>query len=319
LPGAEEPLGRQEVGARRLVASLAALLCAVAAWAAPADAALRVLASTPDLRSLVEAVGGADVACDSLVPPGVDAEAFEPKPGDLQRVRGAALVVRVGLGYDVWLDRLIRQLGEPRLFRNGAADVDASLGIPLLEVVGRGLEPQDGHAHGAANPHYWLDPLNAETITAAIADGIGRVAPELAERAAANRQRFLETLTGRLAAWERRLAPHEGAAVIAYHGSFPYFARRFRLKIVGVIEPKPGVAPSPAHIARLVAAAKSAGVRAVLHEPFEPIETSRLVASRTGVPLVVLASSVGSLPGTGDYLALIDANVETLARALAPP
>src|SRR5262249_9050277 len=155
---------------------------------------------------------------------------------DLQRVRSAALVVRVGLGYDVWLDRLIRQLGDPRLYRNGAADVDASLGIPLLEVVGRGLEPQDGHAHGAANPHYWLHPLNADTIAAAIAEGIGRVAPDLAERAVANRKRFLETLTARLAAWEQRLAPLEGAAVIAYHGSFPYFARRFRLKIVGVIE-----------------------------------------------------------------------------------
>ncbi len=211
-----------------------------------------MLASTPDLKSLVEAVGGADVACDSLVPPGVDAEAFEPKSGDLQRLRAAQLVVRVGLGYDVWLDRLIRQLGEPRLYRNGTADVDASLGIPLLEVVGRGLEPQDGHAHGAANPHYWLDPLNADTITAAIAEGIGRVAPELAERAAANRRRFVDALMIRLAAWEQRLAPHEGAPVIAYHGSFPYFARRFRLKIVGVIEPKPGVAPSPAHIATRV-------------------------------------------------------------------
>ena len=278
-----------------------------------------MLASTPDLKSLVEAVGGADVACDSLVPPGVDAEAFEPKSGDLQRLRAAQLVVRVGLGYDVWLDRLIRQLGEPRLYRNGTADVDASLGIPLLEVVGRGLEPQDGHAHGAANPHYWLDPLNADTITAAIAEGIGRVAPELAERAAANRRRFVDALMIRLAAWEQRLAPHEGAPVIAYHGSFPYFARRFRLKIVGVIEPKPGVAPSPAHIARLVAGAKAAGLRAVLHEPFEPVDTARLVATRTGVPLVVLASSVGSLPGIDDYVALIDHNVETLARALEKP
>lgn len=277
---------------------------------------LLVLASTPDLKSLVEAVGGAHVACESLVPPGVDPEAFEPKPGDLQRLRGVQMVVRVGLGFDIKLDRLLRQHGDARLFRRAEGDADASLGVPLLEVVGRGLEPQDGHAHGAANPHYWLDPANAETITAVIADGIGRVVPALAERVAANRQAFLDRLAARQAAWAQRLAPFEGAAVIAYHGSFPYFARRFRLRIAGVIEPKPGVAPSPAHIARLVATAKADGVRAVLHEPFEPVETARLVATRAGVPLAVLAASVGSLPGTGDYLALIDYNVETLARAL---
>jgi ABC-type Zn uptake system ZnuABC Zn-binding protein ZnuA len=275
-----------------------------------------VLASTPDLKSFVAAVGGVDVAVESLVPPGVDAEAFEPKPTDLARLRAAQLIVRVGLGYDAAFDRLIRQVGEPRFDRGGGGDVDASLGIPLLEVVGRGLEPQQGHAHGLANPHYWLDPANAETITAAIAEGIARVAPELAARAADNRLHFLALLRERLADWQRRLAPQEGAAVIAYHGSWPYFARRFRLDIVGVIEPKPGIAPSPAHLATLIAAARRAGVRAVLHEPFEPIEPSRLVASRADARLVVLAPSVGSLPGTDDYVALIEHDVAALTRAL---
>jgi ABC-type Zn uptake system ZnuABC Zn-binding protein ZnuA len=293
------------------------LVAVVLAISSPCAAAeLRVLASTPDLASFVAAVGGDDVAVASLVPPGVDAEAFEPKPGDLARLSAAALIVRVGLGYDAYFDRLIRQNGEPRFFRGGIADVDASLGIPLLEVVGRGVEAQQGHAHGVANPHYWLDPANAETITAAIAHGIGRVAPALAERAAANRKRFLAALGERLAAWQQRLAADAGAPVIAYHGSWPYFARRFRLNIVGVIEPKPGVAPSAAHLAALIAAGRAARVRAVLHEPFEPIETSRLVATRIGVPLVVLAPSVGSAPGTDDYLTLIEHDVVSLARAL---
>ena len=305
-----------EGGVGRVV--LLALVLVLLFASAPAAAELRVLASTTDLKSLVEAVGSSDVAVDSVVPPGADAEAFEPKPSDLVRLRAASLVVRVGLGYDGWLDRLIRQTGDARFFRGGAADVDASVGIPLLEVVGRGLEPQQqGHAHGAANPHYWLDPANADTITAMIAEGIGRVAPALAERVAANRLRFLTALAGRTRDWQARLAPYAGAAVIAYHGSWPYFARRFRLNIVGVIEPKPGIAPSPAHLARLVASARETKPRAVLHEPFEPVDTARLVATRTGAPLIVLAPSVGSLAGTGDYMALIEHNVAALARALA--
>ncbi|MBI3516174.1 MAG: zinc ABC transporter substrate-binding protein [Proteobacteria bacterium] len=300
----------------RRAAALAGALWLVAAW--PAAAELRVLASTTDLKSLVEAVGGGDVMVDSLVPAGADAEAFEPKLSDLARLRAATLIVRVGLGYDAWVDRLIRQAGDTRFFRGGAADVDASVGIPLLEVVGRGLEAQQsGHAHGAANPHYWLDPANADTITAMIAAGIGRVAPALAARVAANRLRFLTALAARTRDWQTRLAPYEGAAVIAYHSSWPYFARRFRLNIVGVIEPKPGIAPSPAHLARLVAAARDVRPRAVLHEPFEPVETARLVATRTGAPLVVLAPSVGSVSGTGDYIALLEHNVAALARALA--
>jgi len=298
--------------ARALLVALSLALIAAPASAEP----LRVLASTPDLASLVEAVGGDDVAVDSLVPPGADAEAYEPKPADLARLKRAGLVVRVGLGYDYWLDRLIAELGDARFYRNGAADVDASLAVPLLEVVGRGVEPQQGHAHGVANPHYWLDPANAETITAAIAEGIGRAAPARAERVRANRRRFLAALAERLADWERRLAPYQGAAVIAYHGSWPYFARRFRLHVVDVIETKPGIAPSPAHLARLIAAAADAHVRVVLHEPSEPLETAELVARRVGARVVVLAPSVGSLPGTGDYVALIEHDVAALAQAL---
>ncbi len=296
---------------------VAALAVGLALAIAPCRAAeLRVLASTPDLASLAVAVGGADVAVDSLVPPGADAEAYELKPTDLARLRAAGLIVRVGLGYDTWLDRLIKQLGDPRFYRGGSADVDASAAIPLLEVVGRGVEPEQGHAHGVANPHYWLDPANADTITAAIAEGIGRVAPELATRAASNRMRFLGGLAARLSEWEQRLAPHQGAALIAYHGSWPYFARRFRLNIVGVIEPKPGIAPSPAQIARLIALGQGGSVRAVLHEPSEPVDTARLIATRIGARLVVLAPSVGSLPDTDDYLALIEHDVAMLSRAL---
>jgi ABC-type Zn uptake system ZnuABC Zn-binding protein ZnuA len=129
--------------------------------------------------------------------------------------------------------------------------------------------------------------------------------------------RFLAALAVRTAAWQQRLAPDQGAPVIAYHGSWPYFARRFRLHVVGLIEPKPGIAPSPAHVARLIAEARVAKVRAVLHEPFEPIDTARLVAERAGARLIVLAPSVGSLPGTSDFVALIDHDVESLARALA--
>ena len=269
------------------------VLAAAVAAAAPALAVLRVVATTTDMAALAAAVGGELVTVESIVPPASDPEAFEPRPGDIDKLRHAALLVRVGLGYDYWLDALIYRIGDKRLMRGGEAYLDASAGVPLLEIRGQSVVNDPGHAHGSANPHYWLDPANAEIITAAIVEGQLRV------------DRPSDVL-----------APFRGVKLIAYHNSWPYFARRFRLDIVDFIEPKAGVAPSPAHLARLISRGREAQVRAILHEPYEPEDASQLVARKLGVPFVLLATSVDSVPGTKDYLALFDHNVASLAQAL---
>jgi ABC-type Zn uptake system ZnuABC Zn-binding protein ZnuA len=291
-------------------------MAAALAAAAPLSAATRVVTTTTDLAALVTAVGGELVVVESIVPPGVDPEAFEPRPGDLGRLRRADLLVRVGLGFDYWLDTLVTQTGEKRLLRGGDGYLDASAGIPLLEIRGQSVVNEGGHAHGVANPHYWLDPENAITVTAAIAEALVRITPEQRERIVANRRRFLSELETRRAGWAKTMAPLSGTKLIAYHNSWPYFARRFRLDVIGYIEPRAGVAPSPAHLAQLVAAGRNAHVRAILHEPYEPEDASRFVAQKLGVPVVRLAISVGSLAGVDDYLALFDYNVATLAKAL---
>lgn len=277
---------------------------------------MHVVATTTDLAALVAAVGGDLVTVESLVPTGVDPEAFEPRPGDIAKLRQAALLVRVGLGYDYWLDGIVNQTGDKRLMRGGDAYLDASTGIPLLEIRGQSVVNEGGHAHGVANPHYWLDPENAMTITAGIAEAMARLAPAQRETIRANRDRFLARLEARRTQWGLTLAPFAGVRLIAYHNSWPYFARRFRLDVIAFIETKPGVAPTPAHLAELIAAGRAARVRAILHEPYEPEDSSRFVGQKLGVPLVRLAISVGSVAGIDDYLGLFDYNVATLAKAL---
>ena len=120
-------------------------------------------------------------------------------------------------------------------------------------------------------------------------------------------------------AWTAASAAFAGAKVIAYHNSWPYFARRFRLDVIDTIEPKPGVAPSPAQLARLIARGSAEHVRAILHEPYEPPDASRFLAQKLSVPMVTLATSVDSQPETSGYLELIDYNVSTLAKALSAP
>ena len=300
-------------------ARLAIALAAALGFAASAQAGLRVVAATTDVAAIATAVGGDLVTVDTIVPAAVDPEAFEPRPGDFEKIRSAGLLLRVGLGYDYWLDKLLRQTGDERLMRGGAAYVDASTGIPLLEVSGQSVINEGGHAHGVANPHYWLDPENAKLVSASIAEGLERVLPAERTRIAANRARFLADLDGAIARWTAQLAPVAGVKLVAYHNSWPYFARRFRLDVIDFIEPKPGVSPSPAQLARLVAGGKNAGVRAVVHEPYEPEDASRFVAQKLGVPFVLLATSVGSVPEAKDTFALFDHNVVTLAKALGVP
>jgi ABC-type Zn uptake system ZnuABC Zn-binding protein ZnuA len=281
-----------------------------------ASAALRVVATTTDMAALAAAVGGDLVTVESIVPAAADPEAFEPRPGDLDKVRRAGLLVRVGLGYDYWLDALLGQIGDKRLMRGGEAYLDASAGIPLLEIRGQSVMNEGGHAHGVANPHYWLDPDSAIIVTAGIAEALVRIAPKQRENIIANRARFLAELTIRRQRWSELLAPFVGVKLIAYHNSWPYFARRFQLDISDFVEPKPGVAPSPKHLAQLIAEGRKAHVRAIVHEPYEPEDASRFLARKLDVPFVLLALSVDSLPGTKDYLALLDYNTATLARAL---
>jgi ABC-type Zn uptake system ZnuABC Zn-binding protein ZnuA len=295
---------------------LALLLAVGVALAAPASATLRVLATTTDLASLATAVGGDLVSVETLVPAGADPEAFEPRPRDADRLLRTDVLVRVGLGYDYWLDALLARHGGRRFAPGGDGYVDASKGVPLLEIRGETVVSEGGHAHGVANPHYWLDPGNASIITAAILEALMRAAPESRERLIANRRQFLELVAMRQARWIETLQPFAGTRVIAYHNSWPYFARRFRIDVIDFIEPKPGVSPTPARLAQLIEAARRGDVRAVLHEPYQPEDASRLLAQRIGIPLLRLALSVGSVPGTSDYVALIDYNVSLLADAL---
>lgn len=298
-------------------APLLGLVCMAAlAWRC-AGAAILVVASTPDLASLAQAVGGDLVHVQSIAPAGADPESYEPRPADMQKLREAQLVIRAGLGYDYWMDALVRRAANARIARGSMGDVDGSRGIPLLEVRGQTVVNESGHSHGVANPHYWLDPENARIITAGIAEHLIAVAPHERERVIAARERFLSGLGAREARWRQALEPFAGVALIAYHDAWPYFARRFRLDMIGYIEPKPGIAPTPSHLRSLIEEGRRRGVRAIVHDVAQPRNASEFVARALGVPVVTLALSVGGAPEAADYVALIDSNVSALARALA--
>jgi ABC-type Zn uptake system ZnuABC Zn-binding protein ZnuA len=302
-------------GARAAVA----LALAVAAGPAPgAGGPLPVVTTTTDLKALVEAVGGDRVAVESLAPPQHDPHAVEVKPGQLGRLRGAALLVRVGLDHEPWLPRALATAGEAELRPGGRRDLDLSRGIALLQAETPRLRAETAtpHLHGFGNPHYWLDPENARPMTAAIAEALGRLAP--AERAFFDdrRRRFLERLDAGLARWRSALAPHRGARLVAMHDTWPYFAARFGLAVVATVETTPGVPPSPAALGALVERMRATGIRVLVAEPYTSAALARQIADRAGARVVTLVASVGA-PEADDYLALFDLDTARLAAALA--
>ena len=297
---------------------LVTLLAAAPVGAGGSVPSLSVVTTSTDLRALVEAVGGDRVEVRSLAPALHDPHAVDVKPGQLGRLRAAALLVRIGLDHEPWLGPVLRTLGDARFVPGTPHYLDTVEGIPLLQAETPRVKSGGGaHVHGFGNTHYWLDPENARRMTAVIVEALGRLAPADRPAFEANRARFLERLDAGLARWQEALAPYRGTRVVVVHETWPYFTRRFGLVEVAAVEPTPGVPPPPAHLAALTQRMREAGVKLVLAEPYANAAVVNQVAARGGARVVTLVPSVGGDPEARDYLALFDVNVRRLGAALA--
>jgi len=289
---------------RHLVPALAAVFLAAAApGQAFSQDRLRVVATSADLKSLVEAVGGERVAVESLASPGQDPHAIEVKPAQLARLRGAALLVRIGLDHEPWLAKI--KLGEK------IPVVDASKNVRLLQTETPRLRVErKAHVHAYGNTHYWLDPRNAGPITASILQALTALSAADRGRFEQNRDAFLARLDRKIGQWEAALKPYRGTKAVVVHDSWAYFAERFGLDVVAAAEPTPGVPPSPAELAALFQRMREARVKLVIAEPHSNPSLVRQIEEKSGARAVTL------LPSGDDYVALFDENLRRLAAAL---
>ncbi|MFA6316079.1 MAG: metal ABC transporter substrate-binding protein [Elusimicrobiota bacterium] len=296
------------------------LILLLTGLAFPAQAAkVRVAASNSDLGYLCERVAGDLASVESLSSGDQDPHMVDPRPSMVAKIRRADLLLRVGLDIDMWVDSLLGAGKNPRVVYGSPGYVDASVNIPLLQVPKDKVDGSMGDLHIFGNPHYWLDPANGKVMARNIRDGLCRVRPEDCPAFDANLSRLEGELGAALKRWEKTLSPYEGAGIVTYHNSWVYFARRFNLKLLGTLEPKPGVPPSPAHLDRLIKDMASGNARAILVESYFPTKGARKVAATTGAEVLVVPSSAGGQPGVKTYFDLFDAIVGSLARALASP
>ena len=296
--------------------------CAIAvlvlglAWPAMAADKVRVVTTIPDLKALTQAVGGDLVDVDSLTRGTQNFHEAEVRPSMMLKLRRAQLLVENGAELDSWVDVAVTGANNPTIVRGGAGRIEVSRGIPLLEVPTTRVDRSMGDVHPQGNPHFSLDPGLAPIITQTILDGLARVAPQHRAAFEQNRAAFLQRLEAQLGGWLKTLEPFRGARVVVYHPDFIYFLNRFGLVQLGTVEDRPGIPPSPQHLANLIKQMQEQKIKVVLVEPWNDRKLATRVAEEAGGKALVIASSVGAVKGADDYIATIDYNVKALAAAL---
>ena len=299
-----------------LVRSILLAVAALAPVAAPA-APLRVMTTTEDLASLAREVGGDHVTAESIARGYQDPHFVEAKPSFILKLNRAELLIVVGRDLEAgWLPPLIQQSRNPKIHPGASGHLDASEGARVLDVPTAQVTRAMGDVHPQGNPHYWLDPGNGRRIAQGIQRKLAALRPADASYFAARYADFDQRLAAAEKRWDAAMAPFKGTKVVTYHRSWSNLVDRFGLDVIGFVEPRPGIPPSPAHTFALMQEMKRAGVKVLLVEPYFDLKTPNSIARETGAKVVVLPPSTGGVPQAGSYLALFDHIVGLLAGAL---
>lgn len=280
------------------------------------QAALKVVATTQDLAAIAHAVGGNRVEAISLTPGTRDPHYAEAKPGMIRQVHQADLLLLVGADLEIgWLPPLLQAARNARVLPGGAGYLDLSTTVPLLGVPDAPVTRAMGDVHARGNPHYWLNPANGLRMAEAIAAKLSTLDGAHAADYQANLASFEQRLQTKMTAWQATLAPLKGKPVIAYHSSFLYLADAFGLVIADQVEPVPGIAPSAAHLQKLVARIRAERIGLLIMEPYYERRSANYLAEQTGIKVAVLPQSVGSAPEIVSYFDLFDGIVAALKKA----
>ena len=294
--------------------SLATVILAVSFGSSARAALPKVVTTTEDLAALVRDIGGDKVTVDTMARGYQDPHFVEPKPSFIVKLHGADLLVVIGRELELgWLPPLLTQSRNAKIQPGGAGYLDASIGVRILDIPTGQLTRAMGDVHPSGNPHYWLDPDNGRIMAKSIAAALARIAP--ADRPYFD-QRYADfdrRLGEAQKRWTTAMSAYKGTKVVTYHRSWPNFTERFGLEVIGYVEPKPGIPPSPSHTIQLIAEMKRQQVKVILVEPYFDLKTPDSIARAVGGKVLVLTPSVGGVKEAPDYIALFDYNINLLA------
>jgi zinc/manganese transport system substrate-binding protein len=302
---------------RSAVLALGALLAASFPATARAAGLLNVVTTTEDLAAIAREVGGDKIKAESLSRGYQDPHFVEAKPSFVFKLNKADLLIAVGRELEIgWLPPLITQSRNSRIQPGGDRYLDASLTCRILEIPTGQITRAMGDVHPAGNPHYWLDPENGKRIAKAIEAKLAAIVPGDAAYFAQHEEDFEKRVSDGEKRWQAMMAPYKSTKVVTYHRSWPNFAERFGLEVIGYVEPKPGIPPSPSHTLEVIQAMKRQNVKIILVEPYFDLKTPNSIARGTGAKVLVMPPSVGGEKEITDYIKLFDYDIRLLVDAI---
>jgi zinc/manganese transport system substrate-binding protein len=282
--------------------------------ALPAQAALRVFACEPEWGALAQELGGDLVDVTVATSALQDPHQIQAKPSLIARTRNADLVVCTGAELEIgWLPVLLQQAGNAKVQPGQPGHFAAADAVRKLEVPTQ-LDRSQGDVHAAGNPHIQTDPRNIAQVATALAARLQQVDPSHAADYARRASDFGQRWQQAMARWNAQAAPLKGLAVVSQHKGFVYLYDWLGLKEVAVLEPKPGVEPSAAHLQGVLATLKGAPARMVIRAAYQDPRPSEWLSKNAGIPAVKLGFTVGGTPGAKDLFGLFD---DTLSQLLA--
>jgi zinc/manganese transport system substrate-binding protein len=292
---------------------LALTLCLAVASVAKAEEPLRVVASIETFADLAKRVGGDRVTVETLSHGYQDPHFVEAKPNLMVALNRADLLLRVGLDLEIgWLPPLVLGSRNERLQPGQLGDLDCSQFIDVLDVPTTKVDRSQGDIHPMGNPHYWLPPVNAVRIAKGISERLSALRPGDREYFAQRFATFVTELKSHAAAWDAKAKPLAGTKVVTYHKSWSYVSKWLKLDEVGYIENRPGIPPSPDHLAQLIVTMREQKVPLILVEDFYNRSIADEVGEKSNARVVSAPSDVGAKPSIKTYFDLVDALLKSL-------
>jgi zinc/manganese transport system substrate-binding protein len=292
--------------------TILALLLAVCSW--PALAALSIFACTPEWGALAREIGGDKASVYTAATALQDPHYIEARPSLIARARRADLVVCNGAELEVgWLPLVLAQSGNANIQPGQRGYFEAASAARLIEVPER-VDRAMGDVHAAGNPHLHLDPQNVSRVAKALAARMSVLDAQDASYYIGRELAFQNRWREAAARWEREAAPLKGLPLVVHHKNLSYLIAWLGLREVGSLEPRPGLPPSAAHLAQLLATLKHTPAKAVVRAAYNDARAADWLAQQAGLPSIVLPYTVGGSEAAKDLFSLYE---DTLARLLA--
>lgn len=302
---------------KRLITTAALAGAAFTIQAQGASAAVKVITTTEDLASIVQEIGGDKVSVEALARGYQDPHFVEAKPSFILKLHSADLLVLVGRELEMaWLPPLITQSRNAKIQPGSAGYLDASLNARILDIPTGQITRAMGDVHPQGNPHYWLEPGNGRRIAQAVQRKLSELSSGDAGYFTQRYADFDRRLTDSEKRWHAMVALYKGLKIVTYHRSWSNFADAFGLDVVGYVEPKPGIPPSPSHQLALTQEIRRQNVKIILVEPYFDLRTPNAIARDAGAKVLVMPPSVGGVKGVTSYFQLFDYDLNLLISAI---